>query len=559
MANPFLVLGGIAVGIVTAAFGVLQVPGWVGSAQDAAAISDLSNVRVAQAASAAEKGHFASSLAALNSGDFGAEITLSGGVSLVGMAGDAAGWCASVQSASGNYFAASDRSSQISKGATADAAMGSAKCSPEHSQAASGATDDPAAGGSVTFTLNCTSEIGLDYSAVGLPLVGAVGTAKWSDGVEAKAVDGRVPSRSLPSDTDLTVTFEGTFTGMQTVYSDDYSSLEPTPEDFGWLCYRTIDSWTGNTGTTSMKAAFAGMRFLESVPQIPSGITDLSYAFFGTSSFNQPLTGWDTSDVTNMKGMFSGSSYNQPVRFDTSKVTDMSEMFAHTSFGSPLEIDTRNVTDMSGMFKFVRDFNQPVEFDTRNVTDMSDMFYQAQRFNQPVAFDTGNVTNMSRMFHSAIAFNQPVKFGTSKVTDMSGMFDDAWAFNQPVEFDTRSVTNMSVMFRGTHAFNQPVEFNTQSVTNMSNMFSFAWAFNQPVNFDTRNVTDMSSMFQGSHVFNQPLVNFDLSKVTDMSKMFAENRGFTYDISGWDVSNVTSWAGFNQFSFIPNEKIPAKFR
>lgn len=28
MANPFLVLGGIAVGIITATFGILQVPGW---------------------------------------------------------------------------------------------------------------------------------------------------------------------------------------------------------------------------------------------------------------------------------------------------------------------------------------------------------------------------------------------------------------------------------------------------------------------------------------------------------------------------------------------------
>ena len=58
MANPFLVLGGIAVGIVTATFGVLAVPGWVASAQDAATSSDLSLIANAQAASASKNGTF---------------------------------------------------------------------------------------------------------------------------------------------------------------------------------------------------------------------------------------------------------------------------------------------------------------------------------------------------------------------------------------------------------------------------------------------------------------------------------------------------------------------
>ncbi|WP_431796562.1 hypothetical protein [Microbacterium enclense] len=48
MANPFLVLGGIAVGIVAATFGILQVPGWIGTAQDVAAVNDLAQVYVAR-------------------------------------------------------------------------------------------------------------------------------------------------------------------------------------------------------------------------------------------------------------------------------------------------------------------------------------------------------------------------------------------------------------------------------------------------------------------------------------------------------------------------------
>jgi len=50
MANPFLVLGGIAVSIITATFGILQVPGWVNSAKDASVYNDIDQVTIGEAA-----------------------------------------------------------------------------------------------------------------------------------------------------------------------------------------------------------------------------------------------------------------------------------------------------------------------------------------------------------------------------------------------------------------------------------------------------------------------------------------------------------------------------
>ena len=43
------------------------------------------------------------------------------------------------------------------------------------------------------------------------------------------------------------------------------------------------------------------------------------------TAFNQPLNNWDTSKVTNMRGMFySARAFNQPLNnWDTSKVTNM--------------------------------------------------------------------------------------------------------------------------------------------------------------------------------------------------------------------------------------------
>ena len=55
--------------------------------------------------------------------------------------------------------------------------------------------------------------------------------------------------------------------------------------------------------------------------------SDMSYMFYGATSFNQPLN-FDTSSVINMSCMFEeASSFNQRVNFDTSSVTDISNIF----------------------------------------------------------------------------------------------------------------------------------------------------------------------------------------------------------------------------------------
>ena len=66
MANPFLVLGGVAVGVITAGIGVLAVPGWINGSQDSAAHNDLAQVAAAQSVALTESGQFQPSLAALN-------------------------------------------------------------------------------------------------------------------------------------------------------------------------------------------------------------------------------------------------------------------------------------------------------------------------------------------------------------------------------------------------------------------------------------------------------------------------------------------------------------
>ena len=82
----------------------------------------------------------------------------------------------------------------------------------------------------------------------------------------------------------------------------------------------------------------------------------------------------NTSNVVNMRAMFAGTKFNQDIsKWDTSKVTDMSHMFSGaTAFNQPLNNwDVSNVTNMSYMFAGVRyvdrkfykrisSFNQPL-------------------------------------------------------------------------------------------------------------------------------------------------------------------------------------------------------
>jgi len=84
-----------------------------------------------------------------------------------------------------------------------------------------------------------------------------------------------------------------------------------------------------------------------------SCITDMNKLFFGNTEFNQDISNWDVSNVTNMSDMFRGTNFNHPLN----------------------NWDVSNVTNMSGMFDNNKVFNQPLDhWDVSNVTNMGDMF-----------------------------------------------------------------------------------------------------------------------------------------------------------------------------------------
>jgi surface protein len=252
-----------------------------------------------------------------------------------------------------------------------------------------------------------------------------------------------------------------------------------------------------------------------------SGITDMS-SLFNQVIFNEDISSWDVSNVTNMNQMFAESyAFNQPIGYwDVSSVTNMNGLFFHTTA-----------------------FNQPInDWNVSSVTDMGGMFIESG-FNQPLdAWDVSNVTSMFTMFYAALAFNQSLDtWDVSNVGNMQSMFTNT-PFNQDISsWDVANVVNMKEMFTGT-SFNQPLDnWDVSKVINMSYMFDNS-SFDQPLNsWDVSSVLDMEGMF-GNTSFNQSINNWNVSSVINMYNMFNGNTSFNQDISTWIFNSVVNLVG-----------------
>lgn len=298
-------------------------------------------------------------------------------------------------------------------------------------------------------------------------------------------------------------------------------------------------------------------------------IQDMSYLFQDKTSFNQDISSWDVSNVTNMQRIFHEARiFNQNIEYwKVGNVTNMEGMFYNAfNFNQNLNLwNVENVTDMSYMFynDYGSEYPNPSfnmnigNWNVSNVTNMSHMFHGALLFNQPIGnWNVSNVTDTSYMFSYCFDFDQNItQWNVSNVTTMEGMFYNAFDFNQSIGiWDVSSVTNMSYMFFSFYStlpmlFNQNINnWDVSNVTNMSYMFQDAENFNQPLNnWDVSNVTNMSYMFLSCNTFNQPLNNWDVSSVTTMHSMFQGTSAFNQPLDNWDVSNVISLFGMFSYS------------
>ena len=203
------------------------------------------------------------------------------------------------------------------------------------------------------------------------------------------------------------------------------------------------------------------------------GTGNLTYAYEGCNGITSlNTTGWDTSKVTNMAGMFTGCAYLTSIDvsgFDTSNVTNMSKMFGSNLgiLGDPLINMSFINIDVSG-------------FDTSNVTNMAIMFSGCSEL---TSIDVSNwnvskVINMNSMFCkcSNLITLDVSNWDVSKVINMNSMFYFCGQLNKldVSKWNVSNVTNIASMFVGCGRLTalDLSNWNVSNVTLIYNIFSY---------------------------------------------------------------------------------------
>ena len=277
--------------------------------------------------------------------------------------------------------------------------------------------------------------------------------------------------------------------------------------------------------------------------------TNKMFASAGTEHIN--LSGWNSNQLTDTSEMFLDTYALQTLNldgFNTSNVTNMSGVFA-TSVVPNLNLssfDTSKVTNMSSMFRGMQHLNtlNVSNFNTSSVTDFGQMFrgiVVADRTLNVLNFNTSNAVAMPMMFDGTnlIGNLDLSSFNTSKVIDMSNMFSNSVFLNSVnlSSFNTSAVTNMAGMFYRTlgMAVIDISKFNTNNVQHMEDMFRETGAVTIQASwwFNSNNVIDSSRMFMDAmHLVGQNGTAYNVTNPQDKTYARFDNAGglpgyFTY--------------------------------
>ena len=365
----------------------------------------------------------------------------------------------------------------------------------------------------------------------------------------------------------------------------------------------SVDQW-GKLDFSSMKYAFSFCWNLISVPNTTNGlesVTDMSFMFYGATSFNGNISDWDTSSIADMSGMFYGAdSFNCNIGgWDTSSVIDMSSMFNGATLfnrdisgwcvtqipSKPSGFDTATTswtlprpvwgTCPPTPSAFITTWDTSLEAGTAVTLALAgtvDAWIDwgdgslAQHVTTPGphAHDygidgiytvevAGSVTAYNSRDNGSGELPLIEYIDEKKLISVDNWGRLGFSSMQNAFYYCRNlttvpnttiglefVTNMENMFLGATLFNSDISgWDTSSVTNMRGMFLAAESFNQDIgDWDTSSVTKMLSMFSTATLFNQDISDWDTSSVWNMGSMFQNASSFNQPIGGWDTSSVT---------------------
>ena len=305
-----------------------------------------------------------------------------------------------------------------------------------------------------------------------------------------------------------------------------------------------------------------------------TNITDLSYMFYECSSLLSlsDISKWKTSLILNMSYMFNTSekrkNYNEPLLGYGIQLGIFNSPSSYNIINSKLvslpdisEWDTSNVSNMSGMFydcSSLLSLPDISKWDTSNVSDMSCMFSGCKSLLSLPDISRWNVSNVINMRNI---------FGVCRFHRYYSSCSSLKSLPDISKWNIINVNDMSFMFDGCSALKSLPDiskWNISNVTCIAGMFSECGLLSllpDISKWNTSNVSDMSNMFyKCKSLLSLPDISkWDTSKVKFMVRMFEECESLLSlpDIVKWNISEVTNMC--NMFYKCNDSlNIPSKF-
>jgi probable HAF family extracellular repeat protein/surface protein len=359
---------------------------------------------------------------------------------------------------------------------------------------------------------------------------------------------------------------------------NDWFSGPPTKDvviaNYGQMTFWDVSQVT-NMSNAFNSAPLTGLDANESVSNWnTANVTTMAGMFKSAVNFNGDLTynnatnAWNTGNVQDMTDMFNtgtafeGTGLNT---WDTHSLLLMPTMFSNAlNFNQDLTSwDTSYVTDATSIFEYAQNFiGAGVEsWSLISATSITDMFTYSGVPTGPcndVIWSVwrgppNNFTREQLLSTGLTLYLEPLTNTTFQpaINDWftPGAAHDAvvYTYGQMSDWNTTQVTNMSFAFEGRTSSgidgnftgNQTYEtvsnWNTKLVVNMTGMFQNATYFNGDLSawLTSFRLTNVSYMFDNATNFQGiGLLNWRPSLVTNMSYMFNNATLFQEDLSSW---------------------------
>ena len=406
-------------------------------------------------------------------------------------------------------------------------------------------------------------------------------TINWGDG----------NSSAVSSTGSHSHNYSATGTYYAIIYDDNAHSITSfgDPSCNTLSTYLTaVTSW-GYYNITSLAGAFNNLTgTIASIAAIPSTVTNLNNIFYcsalNTDTFLPDITGWDTTNVTQMNSMFTNTAkFNQNITgWNTANVTDMGNILNNARefnqnlgrWSIPKVQNMASALSHSGLSpanfhsSLYNWSKQPVQ---KNVTLGADglvAYNSGLAGINTLAYSYGWNIEGEQILATQLTYNitVPNTIVTFNLSILSGTVTIYWgdALNTIYPISTSGFVSFIYLYTGTYNVIIDGTLSGFGVVPGSGISTLSGAqyltavtnFGQPgltyCNFiGSSNLTSVPAtipttltnfyaMFSGCTYLNDANISaWDVSSVTTMDYLFNGAASFNQDISGWNVGNVTS--------------------